>query len=78
VPKIPASTVDLMTVMLLTELDDGRTLLHWESDARIGGLLAGLSGPLIQSAVDAVLHRVFACVNAELRREASAPTAPPG
>ena len=40
--KIPASTVDLMTVMVLTDLGDGRTLLHWESDARITGLLAGL------------------------------------
>ena len=71
--KIPASTVDLMTVMVLTDLGDGRTLLHWESDARITGLLAGLSGPLIQSAADTVLQRVFARVNAELRRETSAP-----
>ena len=75
--KIPASTVDLMTVMILTDLGDGRTLLHWESDATISGLLAGLSGPLIQNAADAVLQRVFACVNAALRREASAPAAPP-
>jgi hypothetical protein len=75
--KIPASTVDLMTVMLLTDLDDGHTLLHWESDATIGGLLAGLSGPLIQRAADAVLQRVFARVNAELRREVSAPASPP-
>ena len=76
--KIPGSTVNLMTVMTLTDLGDGRTLLHWESDVQISGLLAGLSGPLIQSAADSVLQRVFVCVNAKLRGAASAPAAPPG
>ena len=75
--KIPTSTVDLMTVMTLTDLGDGRTLLHWESDVRISGLLGGLSGPLIQSTADAVLQQVFACVNARLRAPASAPATPP-
>ena len=76
--KVPGSTVDLMTVMTLTDPGDGRTLLHWESDVQISGLLAGLSGPLIQSAADAVLQRVFVCVNAKLRASSSAPAAPPG
>ena len=76
--KVPGSTVDLMTVMILTDLGDGRTLLRWESDVQISGLLAGLSGPLMQSAADAVLQRVFVCVNAKLRASASAPAAPPG
>jgi carbon monoxide dehydrogenase subunit G len=65
--KIPGSTVDLMTVMTLSELPDGRSLLHWESDVRLSGLLGSLGAPLIQSAADSVLHRVFACVNAKLR-----------
>ena len=76
--KIPGSTVDLMTVMTLTDPGDGRTLLHWESDVQISGLLAGLSGPFIQGAADAVLERVFACVNEQLRGPASAGAAPPG
>ncbi len=76
--KIPASTVDLMTVMTLTDLGDSRTLLHWESDVRISGLLGGLGGPVVQSAADAVLQQVFACVNAKLRAPASAPATPPG
>ena len=70
--KIPGSTVDLMTVMTLTDLGDGRTLLRWESDAKLSGLLGGLGGPLIQSAADSVLQRVFTCVNAKLRSDAPA------
>lgn len=71
--KVPASTVDLMTVMTLTDLGDGRSLLHWESDVNISGLLAGLGELLIRSAAEAVLKDVFACVNARLRASASAP-----
>jgi carbon monoxide dehydrogenase subunit G len=76
--KIPGSTVDLMTVMTLTDLIDGQTLLHWDSDTRISGLLGGLGESLIQATADAVLQRVFACVNAKLRASGSAPAAPPG
>jgi carbon monoxide dehydrogenase subunit G len=75
--KIPASTVELMTVMTLSELGEGRTLLHWESDVQISGLLAGLSRPLIESAADVVLQRVFACVNAKLRAPPSDASSPP-
>jgi carbon monoxide dehydrogenase subunit G len=76
--KVPGSTVDVMTVMTLTDLDDGRTLLHWESDVKITGLLGSLGRPLIQSAVDDVLHRVFACINATLRGPSSAAAPLPG
>ena len=64
--KIPASTVDAMTVLALSDLGDGRSLLHWESDVQLSGLLGGLSGPLIQDAADTVLQEVFACINAKL------------
>jgi carbon monoxide dehydrogenase subunit G len=64
--KIPASTADAMTVLALSDLGDGRSLLHWESDIRLSGLLGGLSGPLIRGAADAVLREVFACINAKL------------
>lgn len=76
--RIPATTVDLMTVMTLADPGDGRSLLHWESDVRLSGLLGGLSGPLIQSAADAVLREVFTCINAKLREPTPAPSAPPG
>jgi carbon monoxide dehydrogenase subunit G len=64
--KVPASTVDVMTVLALSDLGDGRSLLHWESDVRLSGLLGGLSGPLIRGAADAVLRETFACINAKL------------
>ena len=75
--KVPGSTVEMMTVMMLSEQAEDRTLLTWESDVQLSGLLGALGEPLIQGAADAVLQRVFARVNAELRRETSAPKAPP-
>ena len=76
--RIPASTVDVITVMTLADLGDGRSLLHWESDVRLSGLLGGLSGSLVQSAADAVLREVFACINAKLHGPAPATVIPPG
>ena len=64
--KIPASTVDAMTVLTLSDLGDGRSLLRWESDVQLSGLLGSLSGPLIKSTADALLRDVFACINAKL------------
>jgi len=73
--KIPASTIDVMTVLALSDLGDGRTLLHWESEVHLSGLLGGLSGPLIQGAADAVLQEVFACINAKLGGQRPSPGA---
>ena len=64
--KVPASTVDVMTVLALSDLGDGRSLLHWESDVHLSGLLGSLSRPLIQGAADTLLQEVFACINAKL------------
>jgi uncharacterized protein len=76
--KVPGSTVEMMTVMTLTEQGDERSLLRWESEVQISGLLGGLGRPLIQGAADAVLQRVFACVNARLRAQQVGPDSAPG
>ena len=68
----------MMTVMTLSEQGGERSLLRWESEVQISGLMGALGRPLIQSAADAVLHRVFACVNARLRTQQVGPDSAPG
>ena len=76
--RLPASTIEMLTVMTLTEQGEQRSRLRWESDVQITGLLGGLGQPLIQDAADAVLKRVFACVNTKLRAEPVGPDSAPG
>ena len=76
--NVPGSTIDLMTVMTLIEQGEQRSALRWESEVQITGLLGGLGRPSIEGAADAVLQRVFACVNAKLRQSHQASGAAPG
>lgn len=70
--KIPGSAVDMQTVMELTDLDDGRTLLHWAADVAIRGVIASVGGRLIQGAADKITQQLFACIKAKLEAPASA------
>jgi carbon monoxide dehydrogenase subunit G len=76
--KVPGSTVEMMTVMMLSEQGDKRSLLRWESEVQISGLLGSLARPLIAGAADAVLQRVFVCVNARLWTQQVGPDSAPG
>ena len=38
--KVPGSAVDMMTVMTLSEAGEGHTLLHWEADVSVKGVIA--------------------------------------
>ena len=75
--KVPGSAVDMMTIMTLTNLDDGRTLLHWEADVSIKGVIASVGGRLIQGAADRITQQLFACIKSKLEAPASATAAPP-
>jgi carbon monoxide dehydrogenase subunit G len=76
--KVPGSAVDMETVMALTDLDDGRTLLHWEADVTIRGVIASVGGRLIQGAADKTTQQLFACIKSKLETPASAPASSPG
>ena len=76
--KIPGSAVDMVTVMTLAELGDGRTPLHWEADVSVRGVIASVGGRLIQGAADKITQQLFACIKSKLEAPASAPAAPPG
>ncbi|SRR6266536_572655 len=70
--KIPGSAVDMATTMALTDLDGTSTLLHWEADVSVKGLIASVGARLIQGAADKTTQQLFACIKSKL--EAPAPT----
>lgn len=76
--KIPGSAVDMMTEMTLTETGDAQTLLHWEADVSVKGVIASVGGRLIQAAADKITQQLFACIRSKLEAPAPAPAAPPG
>lgn len=76
--KIPGSAVDMMTEMALTEAGDAQTLLHWEADVSVKGVIASVGGRLIQVAADKITQQLFACIKSKLEAPAPAPAAPPG
>jgi carbon monoxide dehydrogenase subunit G len=71
--KVPGSAVDMQTEMTLTDLDHSRTLLHWEADVTVRGVMASVGGRLIQGAADKITQQLFACVKAKLEAPASTP-----
>ena len=75
--KIPGSAVDMTTEMTLTEAGEGRTLLHWEADVSVRGVIASVGGRLIQGAADKITQQLFACIKSKLEAPASAAAAPP-
>jgi len=75
--KVPGSAVDMMTVMTLSEAGEGHTLLHWEADVSIKGVIASVGGRLIQGAADRITQQLFACIKSKLEAATSAPAAPP-
>ena len=72
--KVPGSAVDMLAVMTLTDLDGMRTLLQWESDVSIKGLIATVGGRLIEGAADAITKRLFACIKSKLETPTTAPS----
>lgn len=70
--KVPGSAVDMMIVMTLGDAGEGRTLLHWEADVSVKGVIASVGGRLIQGAADKVTQQLFACVKSKLEAPASA------
>ena len=76
--KVPGSAVDMMAVMTLTDLEGTRTLLHWEADVSVKGVIASVGGRLIQVAADKITQQLFACIKAKLEAPAPASAAPPG
>lgn len=59
------STVDLETVMDLTE-SSGNTTMKWSAEARVGGRIASVGQRLIGSQAEKIVRQLFDCVKSKL------------
>jgi carbon monoxide dehydrogenase subunit G len=69
--KLPGSAVDLDTLMVLTDLGGAATLLHWEADVSVKGLIASVGARLLQAAADKTTRELFACIKTKLEATSS-------
>jgi carbon monoxide dehydrogenase subunit G len=73
--KIPGSAVDMQTTMALADVDGTSTLLHWEADVSVKGLIASVGARLLQGAADKTTQQLFSCIKSKL--EAPTPESTP-
>jgi carbon monoxide dehydrogenase subunit G len=69
--KVPGSAVDLETLMVLSDVGGVETLLHWEADVIVRGLIASVGARLLQGAADKTTQDLFACIKAKLETSPS-------
>lgn len=61
------SSIDLDTIIELTEMPDG-TKLTYKADVNVGGLLAGLGQRMMSAAAEKIVGEVFECIRTELEK----------
>ncbi len=59
------STVDLETVMDLTE-SSGSTTMKWSAEARVGGRIASVGQRLISGQAEKIIRQLFDCIKSKL------------
>ena len=59
------STVDLDTVIDLSDLPDG-TRMAWKADAKVGGLIASVGQRLLEGAAQKLVNNLFTCLKKKL------------
>jgi len=59
------STVDLETVIDLSDLPDG-TRMAWKADAKVGGLIASVGQRLLEGAAQKIVNNLFTCLKKQL------------
>ncbi|RIK45948.1 MAG: carbon monoxide dehydrogenase [Chloroflexi bacterium] len=65
--KIPGSAVAMVSKMELVETDNGAgTLMHWESDVRVSGTIAGVGARLMSGVADRMTKDIFSCIQSKL------------
>jgi carbon monoxide dehydrogenase subunit G len=63
------SSIDMDTVMELSDAGKAGTKMAWKADAQIGGLLAGVGQRLIEGAASKTINQLFDCLRAQLEKK---------
>ena len=60
------STVDMETVMDLSDTQGGGTSMKWNADAKVGGRVASMGQRLLDGQAEKIIRQLFACLQNKL------------
>jgi len=60
------STVDMDTIMDLSDATSGGTAMKWSADAKIGGRIASVGQRLINGQAEKIIKNLFECLQGKL------------
>jgi len=60
------STVDMDTVMDLSDTSSGGTAMKWSADAKIGGRIASVGQRLLNGQAEKIIKQLFECLQGKL------------
>lgn len=59
-------SLDLVTVMDLSDGEGGKTVMKWSANANVGGKLAGLGQRLMKGQAEKMITQMFDCLKSKL------------
>ena len=60
------STVDLDTLMDISDAEGGGTSMRWSADARVGGRIASVGQRLLNGQAEKIVKQLFECLQGKL------------
>ena len=60
------SAVQMHSVLDLSDVEDGATLMKWTANVRVSGKLAGVGGRLMNPVADRMTKDIFGCIRSKL------------
>jgi carbon monoxide dehydrogenase subunit G len=60
------STVDMETIMDLSDAEGGGTSMKWSADAKIGGRIASVGQRLLSGQAEKIIKNLFECLQGKL------------
>lgn len=67
--KMPGSAVAMTSTMDLTDEGGTSTVMHWESQVRVSGTIAGVGARLMGGVADRMTKDIFSCIKSKLETE---------
>ena len=64
--KMPGSAVSMTSTMDLAEDGEASTVMHWESQVRVSGTIAGVGARLMGGVADRMTKDIFDCIKSKL------------
>jgi uncharacterized protein len=64
--KIPGSAVAMDSTMALADNGNGGTDMHWESNVKVSGTIAGVGARLMSGVADRQTKEIFDCIKSKL------------